>query len=251
MTADRGLRNRCVGIDALQPPCACGTLNTSCEFATNQRNGRILAKRSHARSGRHGAGEPVDAAAPPRIIGGKLRGRKLAYLVDRRTRPMKERVREAVFNLLGPAVAGKHAIDLFAGTGALGFEAISRGAASATFVERHFPTADAIKRSAQALGILEQCTVLPANTLLWPKRLPELPAIPWVVFCSPPYELYVSHIAEMLALIEQLLHHAPPGSLFAVEADERFDFAQLPQADQWDVRAYPPAVVGIFRMRNV
>lgn len=164
---------------------------------------------------------------------------------------MKDRVREAVFNLLGPAVAGKHAIDLFAGTGALGFEALSRGAASATFVERHFPTAAGIKKNAEALGVADQCTVLPANTLLWAKRLPKLPAIPWVVFCSPPYELYVAQMEEVLALLEQLLRNAPMGSQFAVEADERFDFGTLPEAGQWDVRTYPPAVVGIFRMGNV
>src|SRR6185369_13778531 len=75
-----------------------------------------------------------------RIIGGKLRGRKLQYSGDLRTRPMKDRVREAVFNLLGPGVKGSHAIDLFAGTGALGLEAISRGAAQATLIERHLPT---------------------------------------------------------------------------------------------------------------
>jgi len=204
----------------------------------------VAAKRSRPLKPHEDASEPT---APPRIIGGKLRHRRLAYNIDARTRPMKDRTREAVFNLLGPAVAGKHAIDLFAGTGALGFEAISRGAASATFVERHFPTAAAIKKNAEALGVLDQCTVLPANTLLWSKRLPELPSIAWVVFCSPPYELYVSQTAEMLALIEQLLNHAPPESMFAVEADERFDFSSLPDASRWDVRTYPPAVVGILR----
>jgi hypothetical protein len=71
-----------------------------------------------------------------------------------------------------------------------------------------------------------------------------------VVFCSPPYELYVSHIAEMLALIGELLTHAPIGSLFAVEADERFNFSLLPDENRWDVREYPPAIVGILRMRN-
>ncbi len=59
-----------------------------------------------------------------RIIGGVHRGRKLEYSGDPRTRPMKDRVREAVFNLLGPDVAGKYVIDLFAGTGALGLEAL-------------------------------------------------------------------------------------------------------------------------------
>lgn len=207
----------------------------------------VCAKRSR-KSARTGSVDPLpEAAAPPRIIGGTLRGRKLSYVVDPRTRPMKERVREAMFNLLGPAVAGKHAIDLFAGTGALGFEAISRGAAGATFVERHFPTAAVIERNAKELAVAERCTIVPANTLLWAKRLPELPAIPWVVFCSPPYDLYVTHTAEMLALVEQLLRHAARDSLFAVEADERFDFRLLPNSDQWDVREYPPAYVGILR----
>jgi 16S rRNA (guanine966-N2)-methyltransferase len=211
----------------------------------------VAAKRIRRSHGRDDTSEPGGPAAPPRIVGGKLRGRKLTYVVDPRTRPMKERVREAVFNLLGPGVAGKHAIDLFAGTGALGFEALSRGAKSATFVERHFPTAAVIKKNAEALGVSDQCTILPANTLLWTKRLPELPTTAWVVFCSPPYELYISHTTEMLALVEQLHRHAPSGTLFAVEADERFDFELLPESDRWDVREYPPAVVGILRMGNV
>src|SRR4029453_14397542 len=83
-----------------------------------------------------------------RIVGGKLRGRALAYSGDEPTRPMKDRVREAVFNLLGPGVQGAHALDLFAGTGALGLEAISRGAARATFLERHLPTCRLIEQNA-------------------------------------------------------------------------------------------------------
>jgi 16S rRNA (guanine966-N2)-methyltransferase len=184
--------------------------------------------------------------SPPRIIGGTLRGRKLIYTGDARTRPMKDRVREALFNRLAQAVKGKHAIDLFAGTGALGLEAVSRGAAGATLVERHFPTAELVRQNAAVLGVEAQCTVLPANTLMWPQRWPELPAIPWIVFCSPPYDFYIEHADVMLALVMGLIERAPATSIFCVEADERFDFAQLPQASQWDVRAYPPAVVGIW-----
>src|SRR4051794_22495694 len=94
---------------------------------------------------------PRDADEPIvglRIIGGSFRGRKLKYSGDIRTRPMKDRVREAVFNLLGKQIAGSHAIDLFAGTGALGLEALSRGAARATFIERHFLTAKLIEENA-------------------------------------------------------------------------------------------------------
>jgi 16S rRNA (guanine(966)-N(2))-methyltransferase RsmD len=186
----------------------------------------------------------------PRIIGGSLRGRKLIFTGDPRTRPMKDRVREALFNRLANAVGGKHAIDLFAGTGAMGLEAISRGAKTATFVERHFPTAEVIRQNAQSLGVVSQCTILPANTLLWAKRLPALPAEPWLLFCSPPYELYISNHTEMLAILGTLCENAPPTSIFCVEADARFDFALLPHAGDWDVRSYPPAEVGIWTKAN-
>lgn len=182
-----------------------------------------------------------------RIIGGTLARRKLKYSGDPRTRPMKDRVREAVFNLVGPPIAGAHAIDLFAGTGALGLEAISRGAARATFIEQHFPTAALIRENIADLGITAETQVLPANTFVWSRRLPDLGTAPWVVFCSPPYEFYVSRSEEMLAMLARLLEAAPAGSIFVVEADERFEFGILPAAEQWDVREYPPAYVGILR----
>jgi 16S rRNA (guanine966-N2)-methyltransferase len=181
-----------------------------------------------------------------RIVGGKLRGRPLAYSGDERTRPMKDRVREAVFNLLGPRVVGTHAIDLFAGTGALGLEAISRGAVRATLIERHLPTAKLIGENAAALGVSEQAQVQFADAFTWGIRNPPPADRAWLVFCSPPFDFYVSRRNEMLQLIERLVAAAPPGSLFVVESDERFDLAQLPRAGQWDVRTYPPAVVAIL-----
>ena len=161
---------------------------------------------------------------------------------------MKDRVREAVFNLIGPTVRGLHAIDLFAGTGALGLEALSRGAATATFVERHFPTADIIRQNVAELGVADRSTILPANVLLWSRRMPELPSGPWLVFCSPPWDLLVNELDAMLALVAILIDRAPLGSQFVVEADERFDFHLLPRPDVWQIRPYPPAVVGILRL---
>jgi len=192
-------------------------------------------------------GDAEEAAAPPRIIGGNFRGRRLIYTPHLRTRPMKDRVREAVFNLIGPSVQGKHAIDLFAGTGALGFEALSRGAARATFVDRHFPTAELIRENAAALGVERLATVLPANVLLWSRRLPPLPAdTAWLVFCSPPWNLYVEQSEAVLALLAKLLEHAPADSVFVVEAEKRFDLGRLPRSAEWEVREYPPAVVAIL-----
>jgi 16S rRNA (guanine966-N2)-methyltransferase len=181
-----------------------------------------------------------------RIVGGRHRGRRLAWSGDLRTRPMKDRVREAVFNLLGPRIVGKHAIDLFAGTGALGLEALSRGAATALFFERHFPTADLIRQNIASLQAEEACRVVPGDAFVWaPRELPGGDA-PWTVFCSPPYDFYISRRDDMLQLIGKLHERSPAGSLFVVEADERFDFGQLPADGAWDVRSYPPAVVGIL-----
>ena len=159
---------------------------------------------------------------------------------------MKDRVREALFNLLGYGVKGKLAIDLFAGTGALALEALSRGASRAVFIEQHRPTAQTIRRNSATLGVEGIVDVTSADTFLWAKRLPDLGNLPWLVFCSPPYEFYVARKDDMLQLLNHLIEMSPPESLFAVEFDDRFDFHELPKADQWDVRPYPPAILGIW-----
>ena len=191
-----------------------------------------------------------DEVVGVRIIGGTMRGRLLEYSGDLRTRPMKDRVREAVFNLVGPAVEGSHAIDLFAGTGALALEAISRGAASATLIERHHPSSQLIKQNARSLGVEECCEVVFGDAFLWAKKqVAKLSSPRWLVFCSPPYEFYVSRLPEMLDLLNGLWLAAPGGSQFVVEADERFDFGLLPEATLWDVRNYRPARIGVAEKR--
>jgi 16S rRNA (guanine966-N2)-methyltransferase len=183
---------------------------------------------------------------------------------------MKHRLREAIFNLVSTEVQGKHAFDLFAGTGALGLEALSRGGVHATFIERHVPTARVIEENIKALGVENECTLLVTSAFVWGKRdlgkesgvrsqesqragSSSTPA-PWLVFCSPPYAFFVERQAEMLGLIEEVMQHAPEESILVVEADERFDFSMLPPAvdddalsNDWDVRVYPPAVVGVWR----
>jgi 16S rRNA (guanine966-N2)-methyltransferase len=220
-----------------------------------------------------------------RIIGGTLGGRWLRYQDDPRTRPMKDRLREALFSIVGAGVRGKHALDLFAGTGALGIEALSRGAGRATLIEQHRPTAAAIRQNLVALGVAEKAEVVAGDAFIWWRRQgagggarahgpvgsgpravgggpgaeassesaasascaprPQSPTPPWLVFCSPPYAFYVERNEEMLALIAGLVRAAPAESIFVVEADERFDFQTLPEPSTWDVRSYPPAVVGI------
>ncbi len=211
-----------------------------------------MAKGKKRATNRFRRGPPSAATSPVgvRIIGGNFRGRKLEYSGDLRTRPMKDRVREALFNLLRNAVEGKVAIDLFAGTGALALEALSRGASRAVLIERHRPTAQTIHRNATMLGVEAIVDIASADTFLWARRLPDLGDAPWLVFCSPPYEFYAARKDDMLQLLNHLIQMAPPDSLFAVEFDNRFDFRELPEPDQWDIRPYPPAILGIWKKRD-
>ena len=184
-----------------------------------------------------------------RIIGGSLRGRKLQYSGDNRVRPMKDRVREAVFNLIGPVIKGMHAIDLFGGTGAIAIEAISRGAVSATIIEIHLPTASLLRKNLETLNLLPICNLCKMDAFFWVKNEAEHPpAVPsWIVFCSPPYDYYVSRKEEMLKMLHRLVDLAPANSMFVIEADQRFDMTSLPRIPEPNrVRTYPPAVVAIF-----
>jgi len=121
-----------------------------------------------------------------RIIGGRLRGSKLQLSGDNRVRPMKNRTREAVFNLISVASKGKHVIDLFAGTGALAIEAISRGAVSATLVEQHLGTMKNLRENIESLQLTDCCRLVQADAFYLAKHFGEFHAAEncsWLVFC--------------------------------------------------------------------
>jgi 16S rRNA (guanine966-N2)-methyltransferase len=164
---------------------------------------------------------------------------------------MKDNIREAVFNLIGGYIDGKFAFDLFGGTGAMGLEAISRGANEAVIVERHIPTVRIINENIQTLGLEAVATVASGDTFFWGrqfiKQTDTWPAQPWVVLCCPPYDFYVQRWAELETLIQSMFDAAPQQSVFVVESDDRFDTRQLPQADDWEVRQYAPARVAIYK----
>jgi len=131
-----------------------------------------------------------------RIIGGEWRGRKLHFPSVAGLRPTPDRVRETVFNWLQFDLAGRRCLDLFAGSGAFGFESLSRGAAEVVFVERDAAAADAIDRM---LGKL-QChrgQVVREDAFEWLRRAPSRPFD--IVFVDPPYVEQ-----KLAAAVEQL-----------------------------------------------
>ena len=95
-----------------------------------------------------------------RIIAGELRGRRLRTIPGLKTRPTADRTREAVFNILGIAVRGAHVLDVFAGTGAFGLEAVSRGAASALFIEIGREALGVLAANIQACGLSDRVAVI-------------------------------------------------------------------------------------------
>lgn len=117
-----------------------------------------------------------------RIIAGQWRGRRLAFPEQTSVRPTGDRVRETVFNWLQPYVAGSRVLDLFAGSGAMGLEALSRGAATATFVEKDQRLVAALKHNLGQLNTTAE--VQAADVLKWlPRSTPRFN----LVFLDPPY----------------------------------------------------------------
>jgi 16S rRNA (guanine966-N2)-methyltransferase len=123
-----------------------------------------------------------------RVIGGAERGRRLKAPRGRRTRPTADRMRVTLFDILGPTVAGARVLDLFAGTGAVGIEALSRGAARAVFVERDRDALRALRANLAALRLGRQAARVVAGDVV--AVLPALAATEApvdLVFVDPPY----------------------------------------------------------------
>ena len=127
-----------------------------------------------------------------RVIAGIYRSRILKSLKGLALRPTSDRLRETLFNVLGPDVAGSRFIDLFAGTGAIGIEALSRGASQVVLVENHAPAATLIRRNLESLGIQKRAMVLATDAIRGLEKLAsreksKASAFDYV-FLDPPYD---------------------------------------------------------------
>jgi 16S rRNA (guanine966-N2)-methyltransferase len=152
----------------------------------------------------------------PRVIAGRYGGRRLQAPRGAATRPTSDRVREALFSILGDRVGGARVLDLFAGSGALGLEALSRGAAQATFVERAAPALAALRANLAALGA--DAEVVRADALRWLRAAPAGARQYDLVFLDPPYRRAAALGAELSELLPAVL---APGALVVAESDRR------------------------------
>ncbi len=163
-----------------------------------------------------------------RIIAGKYRSRILKSLKGLALRPTSDRLRETLFNILGPGVVGSRFLDIFAGTGAVGIEALSRSAADVTFIENHVPAAKLIRHNLDSLKITSGYTILAADALaalqkLTTRHTPSTRPFDFV-FVDPPYAAHVDYARtlEFLATTNFLA----PDALVIFEHHHKF---QLPE----------------------
>jgi 16S rRNA (guanine(966)-N(2))-methyltransferase RsmD len=151
-----------------------------------------------------------------RIIAGEFRSRVLKSIPGAATRPTTDRLRGTLFDILAPRIAGATFLDAYAGTGAVGMEALSRGAVHAFFLERSRAALEAIRRNVASLGVEARATVVAGPVLV---TLPRQHAD--IVFLDPPYELE----GEYAAVLE-LLGENPP-AIVAVQHSVRFALGEV------------------------
>ena len=172
-----------------------------------------------------------------RIVAGTLRGRRLNYIVEGGLRPTPDMVRQALFSILGNAVPGRIFFDLFAGTGAVGFEALSRGASPVEFVERDPRTAAAIIKHGQAFGVADLARVHKADVYRWIERW-RAPAEPVTIFLGPPFSDLENRPEALLLGLADLQQKAASGSVLALQSEKTFVADHLLGQQGWDHRHY-------------
>ena len=151
-----------------------------------------------------------------RIVAGKWGGQRLAAPKGLETRPTTDRVREACFSALGEPPTGAQILDLFAGSGAMGLEALSRGAAQATFVESSITTLKVLKANISAFKAEPSASVHKGDAIRFLERT-KVDSYDWI-FIDPPYQSTLAN--ESLAVIQEK-NLLKPGGVIVVEHDKR------------------------------
>jgi len=181
-----------------------------------------------------------------RIVGGDLRGRALATPRDRTVRPTADRLRETIFDILAHAyadpVVDARVLDLFAGTGALGFEALSRGAAWCLFVDDDVSARGLVRRNAETLGLAGRVRIFRRDaTRLGPiARLAPFT----VAFADPPYRRGLGEAALASAVAGGWL---APGALAVLEEAAAADIRPIPGLDALDRRRVGDSQIVLLR----
>ncbi len=185
-----------------------------------------------------------------RILSGSLRGRKLAYTVHPGLRPIPDMVRQALFNILRDDIPDHPLADLFAGTGVVGFEALSRGARTVDFVEREFHAANAIAKSLKEFGVADKGHLHRADVYRWVERW-QAPAEPVTIFLGPPFPDFEHRTEALVQTVVTLQQKLAPGSVLVLQSEKTFIADNLASGETWDVRHYGRNQLAIWRKEGM
>jgi 16S rRNA (guanine(966)-N(2))-methyltransferase RsmD len=182
-----------------------------------------------------------------RVISGRLKGKKLFALKDLSLRPTSDRVKEAIFDLLQKFPPGERVLDLFAGTGGLGIEALSRGALKAVFVEESPRSAEVLRRNIEACQVRDQAEVLIREVEAGLKVLEERRGSFDLIFLDPPYGKGLA-CRTLQALAQSSL--LSPDALIVAEHSPNEDLASIPSLERIDWRKYGGTEISFFRRKE-
>jgi 16S rRNA (guanine966-N2)-methyltransferase len=149
-----------------------------------------------------------------RVIAGAYKSRKLRALRGMEMRPTSDRLRETLFNILGHLVEDALFVDLFAGTGAVGIEALSRGARKAIFVENHPPAAALVRHNLESLGIARGAEVVAMDALRGLEKLAARHVVADIIFLDPPWQDHAAY-NQVLDFLDSSRLLAPTGLVIA------------------------------------
>ena len=183
-----------------------------------------------------------------RIISGYLKNRQLVSPKGTQTRPTSGMLRKALFDICRPYLEGAKVLDLFAGSGAVGFEAISQGASHVTFIEKDRLALDCIKKNIEILGIKDQCKLIAGDALLHIERLKD----PFdIIYIDPPYsEGYLKKKKTILELIDEKMLLKQEGLLFIEEeasCTQDYETLEMKNLRFKDLRRFGKSILYQFR----
>ena len=174
-----------------------------------------------------------------RVAGGEARGRRLK--TPKGIRPTQGIVKAAMFNLVGPAIDGERVVDLFAGSGAIGIEALSRGAAGVTFVDREPRGLAILRQNLEVLDLKSRAQVVRADVVRWLEGSPDALNQAGFVFMDPPYEDPI--LDRAIRAIDRGLSSA----MVVVEHSRRQELPQLTRMRVDRQRRYGDTMVSVLR----
>jgi 16S rRNA (guanine966-N2)-methyltransferase len=174
-----------------------------------------------------------------RVAGGEARGRRLK--TPKGIRPTQGIVKEAMFNLVGPSIEGEHVLDLFAGSGAIGIEALSRGAAGVTFVDREPRGLAILRQNLEVLDLKERAHVVRADVVRWLETSPDQLMQAGFVFMDPPYE------DPILDRALKAIDHGSSNATVVVEHSRRQELPALTRIHVDRQRRYGDTMVSVLR----